>query len=132
MRTPSETQRAHIICIRLLTNDCGGVSQAGALEKDRPAILSGCLTLLSRVRAAYPRAKIVWILPGSAHHPELAEQAVSAAREQGMTDLYTFALPDYTPDDFGARQHPNAAWNVKAGLLLADFLKETVLPAKKS
>ncbi|MBQ6399348.1 MAG: hypothetical protein IJI21_04435 [Clostridia bacterium] len=112
-----------LVCIRLLTNDCGGVFQAGSLEEDRPAILAGCLTLLRKVRAGNPKAKILWILPGTAHHPELAEEAVDSARRAGMDELYTFALPDYGPADYGARQHPNADWNRKAARLLADYLK---------
>ena len=40
-----------------------------------------------------------------------------------MENLFTFVLPDYGPEDMGARFHPNAAYNRKAGLLLAEFLK---------
>ena len=115
--------QADSVCIRLLTNDCGGVFNTGGMEEDRPRILEGCLTLLRKVRSAHPRAKIVWILPDTGHHPELAEEAVARARKEGMSGLATFALPDYGPEDYGARQHPNAAWNRKAGRLLAEELK---------
>ena len=50
-------------------------------------------------------------------------QAIAEARESGMEELYTFALPDYGPEDYGARQHPNAVWNAQAGRLLAEYLK---------
>ena len=60
-------------------------------------------------------------------HPELAEEAVSLARQEGVRDLFTFALPDYHEEDCGARSHPNAEWNRRAGLLLADFLRNEVL-----
>ena len=78
---------------------------------------------LKIVRRNNPAAKIVWILPGSDVHPELAEEAVALARREGLENLFTFALPDYGPEDMGARFHPNAAYNRKVGLLLAEFLK---------
>ena len=112
-----------IVCIRLLTNDCGGMNMKASLDRDRDTVVLGALGLLKKVRACNPAAKIVWIVPASDCHPELAEEAVSAARREGMDRLFTFALPDYGPDDMGARFHPNAAWNEKAGLLLAGFLK---------
>ena len=59
-------------------------------------------------------------------HPELAEEAVGKVRHEGMADVFTFALPDYGPEDMGARYHPNAVWNRKAGLLLAEFLKKVI------
>ena len=95
----------------------------GSPEEDLPLILAGGRALLEKVRANNPGAKILWILPGSAHHPEVAERIVAEAREGGMAELYTFVLPDYGPEDYGARQHPNAAWNVMAGRLLAEYLK---------
>ncbi len=115
-----------IVCIRLLTNDCGGMEQKGSFEADRDRVTEGCLTLLRKVRKNNPKAKIVWILPGTAHHPELVEEAVEKARQEGMDGLFTFTLPDYGPEDMGARFHPNAAWNRKAGLLLAGFLRTVV------
>jgi len=33
-------------------------------------------------------------------------------------------LPDYGPDDMGARWHPNAEYNRRAGRLLAEFLRK--------
>ena len=55
--------------------------------------------------------------------PELAAEAVKKARAEGMKEVYAFTLPDYGPEDCGARWHPNAEYNRRAGLLLADFLK---------
>ncbi len=111
------------VCVRLGTNDCGGVFQAGSLETDKPLIIEGCVRLLRKIRKANPKAQILWILPGSAHHPELAEEAVRRVQEEGMTGVSAFALPDYGPADYGARQHPNAAWNRTAGRLLAEHLR---------
>ena len=113
-----------IICIRLLTNDCGGMNQKNSFELDRDTVVRGAADFLKIVRRNNPAAKIVWILPGTDVHPELAEEAVALARREGLENLFTFALPDYGPEDMGARFHPNAEYNRKAGLLLAEFLKE--------
>lgn len=115
---------AEIVCIRLLTNDLGGVSGGAQYERDHDTVLQGCMKLIRKVREHNPASKIVWIKPGTDYHPELADEAVSRLREEGMDGLYTFALPDYGEKDFGARAHPNAEWNRMAGKLLADFLKE--------
>ena len=96
-----------IICIRLLTNDCGGMNQKNSFEQDRDTVVRGAADFLKIVR-----------------HPELAEEAVALARREGLENLFTFALPDYGPEDMGARFHPNAEYNRKVGLLLAEFLKE--------
>ena len=112
-----------IVCIRLLTNDCGGMNMKNSFDQDRDAVVNGCIGLLHKVRKNNPAAKIVWILPGTGHHPELAEEAVEKARQEGADNLFTFALPDYGPEDMGARDHPNAEWNRKAGLMLADWLR---------
>jgi len=112
-----------IVCIRLLTNDMGGVNAAGAPEGSLETVKAGCEKLIRKVRSRNPQAKIVWILPGTAFHPEIAVEAVQELKKNGMEELYTFALPDYGPEDMGARDHPNAEWNRKAGGLLADFLK---------
>ena len=112
-----------IVCIRLLTNDCGGMNMQNSFDRDRDTVVAGSIALLKKVRKNNPGAKIVWILPGTNSHPELAEEAVAGARQEGIGQLFTFSLPDYGPDDMGAREHPNAAWNRKAGLLLADYLR---------
>ena len=118
-----------IVCIRLLTNDVGGMNQKGSFSQDRDQVVQGALSFLRLVRGKNPAAKIVWILPASDCHPELAEEAVAFARREGMENLHTFALPDYHEEDTGARFHPNAEWNQKAGLLLAEFLRNNVLPS---
>ena len=122
-------QPADIVCIRLGTNDAGGMNTLQSFDQDAPAVTAGCLAFLKKVRACNPGAKIVWILPGSGSHPELAQNAVSQAREEGLEELYTFTLPDYQPEECGARSHPNAVWNKKAGDLLGDFLKRLVKKA---
>ncbi len=119
--------KADIVCVRLLTNDCVGMNQQSSFDRDRDTVVRGALSLLRRIRADNPAAKIVWILPASDFHPELAEEAVRLARQEGLDGLFTFALPDYHEEDLGARFHPNAEWNRKAGLLLADYLKTHVL-----
>jgi len=112
-----------LVCIRLMTNDWNGIRERNSLEADREKVISGCERLIRKVRKNNPEAGIVWILPGSDSHPELAAEAVARLRREGMDRLRTFTLPDWGPEDFGARAHPNAAWNRKAGGLLADFLK---------
>ncbi len=116
-----------LVCIRLGTNDNNGMNVRNSYEQDRDSLVQGMLNLLRLVRKNNPASKILWILPGSDCRPELAEEAVCLAREEGMSGLFTFALPDYREEDMGARFHPNAAWNRKAGLLLADFLRQQVL-----
>ena len=119
--------RPDVVCIRLGTNDNNGMNVRNSLEEDRNRFVQGALGLLRRVRKNNPGAAVVWILPASDCRPELPAEAVRLAREEGMDRLYTFALPDYHEEDTGARFHPNAEWNWKAGLLLAAFLREQVL-----
>ena len=114
---------ADIVCIRLLTNDLGGVGGGENFDRDRETLIQGCMKLIRKVRDHNPAAKIVWIKPGTAFHPELAEAAVSLLQAEGLEQLFTFSLPDYEEKDYGARAHPNAEWNRRAGELLAEFLK---------
>ncbi len=112
-----------IVCIRLMTNDNNGMVERKSFEKDRETAVRGAMNLIRKVREHNPQAKIVWILPGSDCRPELAEEAADRMREKGMKDVYSFAVPDYGPEDMGARWHPNAEYNKRIGLLLAEFLK---------
>ncbi len=112
-----------IVCIRLLSNDMNGMRSRDSLEADRETVTRGCVALLEKVRKNNPAARIVWILPGSDACPEIGREAVRRALAGGMTGVTCFALPDYGPEDMGARFHPNAEWNQKAGLLLAEYLK---------
>lgn len=117
-----------VVCIRLLTNDHGGMNQKNSFEQDRDRVVEGAVAFLRMVRKNNPEAKIVWILPATDCHPELAEEAVTKAREEGMEHLFTCTLPDYyREEDLGARWHPNAEYNRRAGRILADFLREKVL-----
>ena len=115
-----------IVCIRLLTNDNNGMNERQSFEADRETAVRGAADLIRKVRKHNPRAKIVWILPGSDCHPELAAEAVRRMQEEGTQELYAFTLPDYGPEDLGARWHPNAEWNRTAGGLLAEFLNSIV------
>ncbi len=119
--------RPDIVCIRLLTNDQNGMNMRNSFDQDRDTVVRGAVSLLRLVRKNNPDSKIVWILPASDCHPELAEEAVRIAREEGLSGLYVCPMPDYHEEDMGARSHPNAEWNRKAGLILADFLRKTVL-----
>ena len=111
-----------IVCIRLMTNDNNGINERNSLEEDRETLIRGAMNLIRKVRTNNPRAKIVWILPGSDCRPELAAEAVK--RMQGeIENVCAFTLPDYGPPELGARWHPNAEYNRRAGLLLAEFLK---------
>lgn len=111
-----------IVCIRLLTNDNNGMNMKGSADEDRETVIRGAANLIRKVRKNNSGAKIVWILPGSDCRPELAAEAVERMRAEGMEELYAFALPDYGPEDYGARAHPNAEWNRRAGGLLAEYL----------
>jgi len=113
---------ADIVCVRLLTNDSGAMDRKESFDDDREIVIIGCLELLRKIRRNNPAAKIVWILPDTSHHPELAEEAIRRAEEKGITGVTTFTLPDFGPEDCGARSHPNAEWNRMAGQLLADYL----------
>ena len=116
-----------IVCIRLLTNDHVGMNAENSYEQDREQVIRGILQFLRLVRKNNHGAKIVWIAPSSEFHPEMVDEAAGLARAEGISGLYTFALPDYGEEDMGSRYHPNAGWNRKAGLLLAGFLREKVL-----
>ena len=111
------------VCIRLLTNDCNGMAERKSFEEDGEKVISGAVELIRKVRKYNPQAKIVWILPGSGSRPELAAEAVRRAQEEDRS-VYAFTLPDYGPEDMGARWHPNAEYNRQAGMLLGQYLKE--------
>ena len=115
-----------IVCIRLMTNDNNGMNERRSFETDRETVIRGGMKLIRKVRKHNARAKIVWVLPGTDCHPELAAEAVKRMQEEGFIDLYTFTLPDYGPGDLGARWHPNAEWNRMAGELLGSYLKTIV------
>ena len=112
-----------IVCIRLLTNDNNGMLEKGTGDTDRETAIQGAMNLIRKVRKYNPQAKIVWILPSSDCGPELAAEAVRRMQNEGMKNLYAFALPDYGPEDAGARWHPNAEYNRRAGKLLGEYLK---------
>ena len=112
-----------IVCIRLMTNDNNGINEKKSLEEDRETLIRGGMDLIRKVRAHNPQAKIVWILPGTDCRPEMAAEAVKRAQAEGDRELYAFTLPDYGPEDMGARWHPNAEYNRRAGELLGAYLK---------
>ena len=111
-----------IVCIRLLTNDNNGMIERQSFEEDREKVILGAVDLIRKVRGHNPQAKIVWILPGSDCRPELAAEAVRRAQGE-MKDVFAFTIPDYGPEDMGARWHPNAEYNKRVGLMLAEFLR---------
>ena len=110
-----------VVCIRLMTNDNNGMNERDSFEADRETAVQGGVGLIRKVRKYNPQAKIVWILPGSDCRPELAAEAVRRAQEE-MRDVYAFTIPDYQPEEMGARWHPNAEYNRKVGMMLAAFL----------
>ena len=112
-----------IVCIRLMTNDNNGMLERNSYEQDRETAIQGATDLIRKVRKHNPQAKIVWILPSSDCRPELAAEAVRRMREEDRY-VYAFALPDYGPEVAGARWHPNAEYNRRAGILLAEFLSQ--------
>ncbi len=124
-RKPWEFSRwqPDIVCIRLMTNDNNGINEKKSLEEDRETLIRGGMDLIRKVRRHNPEAKIVWILPGTDCRPEMAAEAVRRAEAEGEKELYAFTLPDYGPEDMGARWHPNAEYNRRAGKLLGAYLK---------
>ena len=113
-----------IVCIRLMTNDNNGMLEKDSFEQDRETAVRGAADLIRKVRKHNPQAKIVWILPGTDCRPELAAEAVKRVQEEGMKEVYAFTLPDYGPEEMGARWHPNAEYNRKAGMMLAQYLRQ--------
>ena len=103
---------ADAVCMRL------------SFETDRETVIQGSVNLIRKVRTYNPEAKIVWILPGTECHPDLAEEAVHRVQAEGMKEVYSFAMPDYSEEETGARWHPNAEYNRKVGIMLGEFLKE--------
>ena len=112
-----------VVCIRLMSNDYNGMNERQSFETDRETVIRGGMDLIRKVRERNPRAKIVWILPGTECEPELAAEAVKRMQAEGVRELYSFAVPDYGPEDLGARWHPNAEWNRMVGEQLAEYLK---------
>ncbi len=112
-----------IVCIRLLSNDANAMKSRGSIREEKELVTEGCLSLIRKVRRNNPDAVIVWILPGSDSFPEIGAEAVCRAQKELPGEIRFFTLPDYGPEDMGARSHPNARWNRKAGLLLADYLR---------
>ena len=115
--------KADAVCIRLLTNDSNGMKEKNSFDEEKEFVINSCIELINKVRINNADAKIIWILPGSDSHPEIAEEAVERAKKTGMTGISCFALPDYSSQDMGARFHPNAEWNKRAGMLLTEYLK---------
>ena len=86
-------------------------------------LVEGAARFICTVRECNPAAKIIWLLPSSTTLPQLGVRAVDRARDEGVREVYAFSLPDYGPQDMGARNHPNAAYNERAGHALAEYLK---------
>lgn len=114
---------ADAVCIRLLSNDVGGMRRMERVDELSGELVRGAADFIRTVRDCNPAAKIVWLLPSSASLPQLGVRAVDLAREQGVRQVYAFSLPDYLAQDMGARNHPNAAYNERAGHLLAQYLR---------
>ena len=112
-----------IVCIRLMTNDNNGMNERKSFDRDRETAVQGAADLIRKVRRNNPRAQIVWILPATDCHPELAAEAVRRVQEEGMQEVYSLAIPDYTQEEMGARWHPNAEYNRKVGWMLGEFLQ---------
>ena len=115
--------QADVVCIRLLTNDIGAIVSKGKVEERRTELTDNCAAFIRTIRECNPKAKIVWILPDSQRLPRIAVDAVNRCMAEGIGEVSCLVLPDYTQADMGARQHPNAAYNQRIGLILADYLR---------
>lgn len=114
---------ADVVCIRLLTNDIGAMLRDQKQDELGGTLTDNCARFVRTVRECNPKAKIVWILPDSQRFPHIAVNAVNRCMAEGVGDVSCFVMPDYTEADMGARQHPNAAYNERVGLMLADYLR---------
>ena len=114
---------ADVVCIRLLTNDIGAMLRDQKQDELGGTLMDNCARFVRTVRECNPKAKIVWILPDSQRLPHIAVNAVNRCMAEGVGDVSCFVMPDYTEADMGARQHPNAAYNERVGLMLADYLR---------
>lgn len=114
---------ADVVCIRLLTNDIGAMLRDQKQDELGGTLTDNCARFVRTVRECNPKAKIVWILPDSQRLPHIAVNAVNRCMAEGVGDVSCFVMPDYTEADMGARQHPNAAYNERVGLMLADYLR---------
>ena len=118
--------KADVVCIRLLSNDVGGMRRAEKVEEMTPALIDGCAAFIKKVRACNPEAHIIWILPATETMPEIGVAAVEHCQKEGMDRLSYFAVPDYGEKDLGARNHPNAAYNERIGALVAEEIRRVV------
>ena len=114
------------MCIRLLSNDVGGMRRAEKVEEMTEVLIGKCVSFIKKVRACNPGARIIWVLPGSQTMPEIGVEAVRRCQAGGMDRLSFFTLPDYGEDDLGARSHPNAAYNQRIGRLMAEEIKRVM------
>ncbi|MBE5801269.1 MAG: hypothetical protein E7319_03175 [Clostridiales bacterium] len=118
--------KADVVCVRLLTNDIGAMRRAERVEELLPVLTGKVADFIKTIRECNPQAKIVWILPSSDRLPQIGINAVNRCLAEGIRDVSFFVMPDYTEADYGARQHPNAAYNQRVGHMLADYLRSLV------
>ena len=118
--------KTDVVCIRLLSNDVGGMRRAEKVEEMTPTLIDGCAAFIRKVRACNPAAHIIWILPGSQTMPEIGVAAVERCKAEGIEKLSYFSVPDYGENDLGARNHPNAAYNERLGQLLAAEIRRVL------
>ena len=82
--------------------------------------------LIDKVRAVYPRAKIVWMygMMNSKFHGTF-EKLISDRNRAGDADLYYFPTEEISraKNEFGAAWHPNVNASQKVSAALAEFLK---------
>ena len=117
---------ADAVCIRLMCNDSSGLNRRGNTPESRLELIQGAAAFARHVRQRNPGAYILWVLPPSDTMPELAQRAVALCQKEGLKRISVCALPDYRPGDMGARNHPNALYNYRAGLILADRIRKVL------
>ena len=115
--------KADVVCIRLLSNDIGGMRHVEKVDELTPVLIEGAARFIRKVRACNPAAHIIWILPRSESIPDIGIAAVERCQAEGIDRLSYFAVPGYCEDDLGARNHPNAAYNERLGKLLAEEIR---------
>ena len=117
---PFASWPADFVLIRLLSNDVGGLRALNGSDAMKEELTGRCVEMIRKARLCNPSSSIVWVLPGSHSMPEIGREAVRRAQEAGIGDVSTLTLPDYGPEDHGARSHPNADYNRRIGKITAE------------
>lgn len=118
------------IFVNLGTNDSGFLSDKGMQEK----FVAAYTDFLKQLKELHPHAKILCVL-GTLCTGAFAfvNEAVCAAKEAGLKDIYALELPYHNVEKDGmASGHPSVATHKKDAERILDFMAEQgMIPARK-